>query len=106
MLKHSEESNITPRSITVWLILIDLGKCSVANPFHAKSMALVLSSFLCSLLLNIHVFTFEMHCSMLLIVSTICYGVDDMLIGNHSTAYCIFCVAIFEIAQLSQAFLK
>ena len=30
---------------------------------------------------------------------------DDMLIGNHLTAYCSLCVAIFEIAQLSQALL-
>ena len=32
-----------------------------------------------------------------------CYDADDMLIGNHLTAYCNLCVAIFEIAQLSQA---
>ena len=30
------------------------------------------------------------------------YGVNDMLIGNHLTAYCSLCVAIFEIAQLSR----
>ena len=34
-----------------------------------------------------------------------CYDVDDMLIENHLTAYCSLCVAIFEIAQLSQALL-
>ena len=34
-----------------------------------------------------------------------CYDADDMLIGNHLTAYCSLCVAIFEIAQLSQALL-
>ena len=34
-----------------------------------------------------------------------CSGVDDMLIGNDLTAYCSLCVAIFEIAQLSQALL-
>ena len=46
------ESNVTPRSrnigtklIAVSLIFIDLGKCSVADPFRAKSMASVLSSF-------------------------------------------------------------
>ena len=85
MLFEGEESNVTPRSrnigtklIAVSLILIDLGKCSVANPFHAKSMASVLSSFICSLLWNIHVFTFEMHCSMLLIVSTISDGLHDL----------------------------
>ena len=77
-LNESEESNVTPRShnmgtnlIAVSLILIDLSKCSVANPFRAKSMASVLSSFICSLLWSIYVFIFEMHCSMLLIVSTI-----------------------------------
>ena len=31
------------------------------------------------------------------------YDSDDMLIGNHLTAYFSLCVAIFEIAQLSQA---
>ena len=34
-----------------------------------------------------------------------CYGVYDMLIGNHLMAHCSLCVAIFEIAQLSQALL-
>ena len=34
-----------------------------------------------------------------------CNGVDDMLIGNHFTAYCSLFVAIFEITQLSQALL-
>ena len=33
------------------------------------------------------------------------YDADDMLIGNHLTAYCSLCVTIFEIAQLSQALL-
>ena len=43
-MNESEESNVTPRSrnigtklIAVSSILIDLGKCSVANPFRAKS---------------------------------------------------------------------
>ena len=56
-LNESKESNVTPRSrnigtklITVSLILIDLGKCTVAIPCHTKSMALVLSLFICSLL--------------------------------------------------------
>ena len=85
MLNESVESNVTPRSrnigtklIVLSLILIGLGKCSVANPFRAKSMALVLSSFICSLLWNIHILTFEMHCSMLLIVSTISDGLHDL----------------------------
>ena len=84
LIDESEESNVTPRSrnigtklIAVSLILIDLGKCSLANPFRAKSMASVLS-FICSLLWNIHVFAFEMHCSMLLIVSTISDGLHDV----------------------------
>ena len=82
---ESVESNVTPRSrnigtklIAVSSILIDLGKCSVAIPFPAKSMASVLSSFICSLLWNIYVFTFEMHCSMLLIVSIISDGLYDL----------------------------
>ena len=32
-----------------------------------------------------------------------CYDADDMLIGNHLTAYGSLCVAILELAQLSQA---
>ena len=32
-------------------------------------------------------------------------GADDMLIENRLTADCSLCVAIFEIAQLSQALL-
>ena len=42
-MNESEESNVTPRSrnigtklIAVSSILIDLGKCSLANPFRAK----------------------------------------------------------------------
>ena len=46
-----EESNVTPRSRNIGTqliaessIVIGLGKCSLANPFRAKSMASVLSS--------------------------------------------------------------
>ena len=60
LIVENEESNVAPRScnigtklIAVSSILFDLGKCSLANPFRAKSMASVLSSFICSLLWNI-----------------------------------------------------
>ena len=81
-----KESNVIPRCRiigtkvkVILLIFIDFGKCSVANPFHAKSMASVLLSFICSVLWNIHVFTFEMHCSMHLIVSTISIRIQLMI---------------------------
>ena len=76
-LNEREEFHVIPRScnigtnvIVISLILLNIGKCSVANPFRAKSMGSVLSSFIFSLLWNIHVFTFEMHCSVHLIVAT------------------------------------
>ena len=34
-----------------------------------------------------------------------CYDADNVLIGNHLTAYYSLCVTTFEIAQLSQALL-
>ena len=84
-LNEREESNVIPRSrnigkkaVAISLILINFGKCSVANPFRAKSMTSVLSSLIFSLLWNIDVFTFEMHCSMHLIMFTISDGVHNL----------------------------
>ena len=54
---------------------LDVFNC---QSFSCKKYGFSLSSFICSLLWNIHVFAFEMHCSMLLIVSTISDGLHDL----------------------------
>ena len=80
-MNESEESNVSPRSrnigtqlIVVSLFLTNFGKCSVVSSFHARFIVSLLSSFICGLFWNILVLTFEMCCSMLLIVSTISDG--------------------------------